>query len=251
MKQFVLVFIILLISAASFQPSAYAYSYGDPSEEKVAEAYKEMVVKLNDSPPDFEEADKIFGTVKEEIEMHMGSDAVQSVQSELSEEDKQGVIENMQKVLVLNISRRLENVSNNFEDYDTSKKLLAKANATYRALSPIVEEQDSNLDGEIKEAFESSLEALGNPGLFGVGEQKPDKEKFETNKEFILSSLQEQFQMKSLEVGHFSESASEGENAGQTEDWTDLSQYKNWIPILVLIVAIAGVLVYVMKKRKK
>ncbi len=49
-------------------------------------------------------------------------------------------------MLVLNVARRLANVEKNFDNYDTSKRLLAKAFATYKALSPIVQQNDAELD---------------------------------------------------------------------------------------------------------
>ena len=45
----------------------------------------------------------------------------------------------MDELLVLNIARRLESVEQNFSEFDTSKRLLAKGYATYEALSPKIE----------------------------------------------------------------------------------------------------------------
>ncbi|MFP3441503.1 hypothetical protein R0K18_27620, partial [Pantoea sp. SIMBA_133] len=92
--------------------------------EKVAEAYSEMSAKLNESPPNFNQANEIFSSVKEEIQLHMGDDAVQAVQIELDNENEEAVMTNMQQILVLNISRRLENVEKDFEEYDTTRKLV-------------------------------------------------------------------------------------------------------------------------------
>ncbi|MEQ6377632.1 hypothetical protein RZN22_17685 [Bacillaceae bacterium S4-13-58] len=230
----------------------FAYSYGDPNEEAVAEVYKKMVTYLNEDPPNFQSATEIFNTVKEELDMHMGTEPAETVLTHLNNKDKDLVIQDMQKVLVLNIARRLESIDKGFEDFDTSKKLLAKSFATYKALAPVIESQDPEADQQLRDAFDAALESLGNPGLFGVGEKEQDKELFLEKKEVILVELQEQFNMPSIEVGHFNDSNENLEESNvNTNDWIDLSDIKNWIPIIVLVVFILGVVIYVNRKRKQ
>ncbi len=246
-------FILTIICTLGVPNLAHAYSYGDPTEEKVAEAYTEMSAKLNESPPNFDEANQIFASVKDEIQLHMGDDAVQAVQRELDNEDKEAVITNMQQVLVLNIARRLENVEDDFEEYDTTRKLVGKADATYKKLSPIVKENDAELDQTIKSEFETILDSLGNPGLFGVGEKESNEEQFTKSKKVILNGLQQYFDMKSVEIGHFGESATEeeGANGNEKTDWTDLGQLSNWLPIIILVGVIIAVVIYATRKRRR
>jgi septum formation inhibitor MinC len=252
MKRLFLFFsLILIFILNNTSLTAFAYSYGDPNEEKVAEVYKQMKEKLNQEPPNFAEAKAIFETVKEEIDMHMGSEPSEAVLKALEEKEKETVIEDMEKILVLNIARRLENIEKNFNEYDTSKRLLAKAFATYEALSPVVQAADATLDKQMKDEFDRALQSLGNPGLFGVGKKESNIDEFKKSKETILTSLQKQFELKSLEVGHFTESATEKEEAVEKKEWTDLSKMKNWIPIIVLGVVILGVVVYTIAKKKK
>ena len=239
--------LILILINGNPQP-ANAYSYGDPNEEKVAEVYKEMQLKLDENPPNFSAAKSLFETVKEETDMHMGSEPGEIIMKNLNDENKEATIENMEKLLILNIARRLESIEKNFEEYDTSKKLLAKGFATYQALSPKVEANNAELDKEMKADFDAALEALGNPGLFGVGKKPSDIEAFKSSKEKILNALQKEFNLASLEVGHFAETVEE-QGTGK-KDWTDLSNIRNWIP-LILIVAIIGAAVFVgIRKRR-
>lgn len=241
--------VIMVISSLAMPQLAKAYSYGDPTEEKVAEAYAEMSAKLSESPPDYDQAEKIFATVEDEIKLHMGEDAVSAVKSELENENKDAILTNMQQVLVLNIARRLENVEGKFEEYETTRKLVGKADATYKKLSPIVEKNDPELDSTIKQEFETMLDSLGNPGLFGVGEKESDKEQFKKSKETVINGLKDQFDMKSVEIGHFGESATE-DTTGTGNEWTDLGQLSNWIPLVLIVLVVAGVVFYSMKKRR-
>lgn len=239
--------LIFIINTNTLQ--VFAYSYGDPSEEKVAEAYKEMVTKLNSSPPKFDEAKAVFGTVKEELDQHMGTEPSEAVLKDLENKDGKAVIRDMEKILVLNIARRLESIEKNFKEYDTSKRLMAKAFATYEALSPVVQGQNKELDDQIKAEFDKALQSLGNPGLFGVGNRVEDIEAFKESKDAILTSLQKEFKLKSLEVGHFSE-GEVLENTGKKE-WTDLSKIKNWIPIIVIAAVMIAIVVYAIVKKRK
>ncbi|OQM45659.1 hypothetical protein B6A27_10730 [Anoxybacillus sp. UARK-01] len=252
MKAMRLFFCLLLIFILNYVPNhVLAYSYGDPNQEKIAEAYKQMAEKLNQEPPNFSEAKTIFETVKEEIEMHMGEEPVETVLADIKKKDKEATIKDMKKVLVLNIARRLENIEENFDQYETSKRLLAKAFATYEALSPAVQSQDAELDQRLRDEFNKALQSLGNPGLFGVGQKQSNVEQFKKSEQTILSSLQKQFALKSLKVGHFSENATEKkETASSQNEWTDLSKVKNWLPLLVLVAAIVAVVIYAVRRKR-
>lgn len=229
--------------------SAGAYTYGDPNEEALAEAYKAMMLELDKDPADYATAKKHFETVKKEVDMHMGPEPGKIILQHLEDEDKEQAIENMDKLLVLNIARRLENIEKNFSEYDTSKKLLAKGRATYEALSAKVESSNPELDQEVKADFDQALKALGNPGLFGVGKQEANIDQFNASKETILTSLQKEFDLKSLEIGHFSESATETDN-GKNE-WTDVSNIRNWIPLLLIVGLLIAVIVVARRRKKK
>ncbi|QHE50930.1 hypothetical protein [Pontibacillus sp. HMF3514] len=252
MKKISLLSIIIILLTFSVQPHVSAYTYGDPSKEKIAQVYEKMLTKLNQSPPNFEEAEALYNTVKEEVDMHMGEEASKLVLNAIENEDKEATIEHMQKLLAFNISRRLNAIEKNFNNYDTSKKLLAKGFATYKTLSPAVSDEYPELDKKIKDHFDLALESLGNPGLFGVGEKESDKEQFLTSKSFILDNLKKPFNIEEYRIGHFTESATEDDSAGQVKNdgYTDFSDLKNWLPLLFLGAIIMVVVLYFLRKRK-
>jgi hypothetical protein len=250
MKKNVIACLLFIFSLSNFITTpASAYSYGNPNEEALAEVYKEMLIKLDKNPPDYSSAKKHFETVKKEIDMHMGPDPAKIIVQNLENKDKEATIDNLNKLLVLNIARRLENIEKNFKDYETSKRLLAKGFATYDALSPIVEAENPESHKEIKGEFDKALKSLGNPGLFGVGQKDPDQKAFTESKDKILLSLQKEFKLKSLEVGHFSESATEPSTT--KKDWTDITNLRNWIPLVLIVGAIVAVVIFTIRKRTK
>ncbi len=241
-------FMLILVLAHSFPLSAKAYTYGDPNEEAVAEVYKKMLIELDKNPPDYATAEKHFNTVKEEIDMHMGPEPSKVILQNLENKDKEQTINNMDQLLVLNIARRLENIDKNFSEYETSKRLLAKGFATYEALSPKVEARNPEMDKQIKSEFDKALNALGNPGLFGVGQKEADQKAFDASKDQIFSLLEKEFNLKSLKVGHFTESSTDA--SSQEKDWTDLSNLRNWLPLVIIVVIIVAIVVFTIRKRK-
>lgn len=251
MKKYFFCLLAMIMVFSQFMSSdALAYSYGDPNEEKVAEVYKAMLLKLDENPPNYVDVKSLYKTIQEEIDMHMGTEPTKIIMENIDKEDKENLIDNMEKLLVLNIVRRMENIEKKFTEYDTSKKLLAKAFATYKALSPKVESKNPELDKELKVAFDDALNSLGNPGLFGVGKKESNLEGFKASKETIFNLLKTEFKMESLEVGHFTGSEEEIEKI-EKKDWTDISNIKNWIPILLIVGLLVAVVLYSMKKRKR
>ncbi|UNP74732.1 hypothetical protein MN033_15760 [Bacillus nitratireducens] len=183
----------------------------------------------------------------------MGKEPSKAMMKDFDKQNKEDIIADMQKILALNINRRLTNVDENFKDYDTSKRLLAKAFATYEALSPVVGERNKEVDATLKDEFNKALESLGNPGLFGVGQKEANQEAFKKSKDVILTNLQKEFKIKDFKVGHFSANVQEDKAASdKTEktEWTDLSSLKNWAPIVVIVLILVGVIVYAVRKRK-
>ena len=180
--------------------------------------------------------------------MHMGPDPSKVILQNLENKDKEQTINNLDQLLVLNIARRLENIDKNFSEYETSKRLLAKGFATYEALSPKVEARNPEVDKEIKSDFDKALNSLGNPGLFGVGQKEADQKAFDASKDQIFSLLQEEFDLKSLKVGHFAESATNA--SSQENNWTDISNLRNWLPLVIIVVIIVAVVIFTIRKRK-
>ncbi|MDP5275343.1 hypothetical protein [Chengkuizengella axinellae] len=248
MKQAILIIVIFFVLLGSYQQVSHAYTYGDPNEELIAEVYKAMDAQLNVDPPNFTEAETIYLTVKEDIELHMGIEPSQAVMDALEAEDSEAVMTALENILVLNIARRLEYIEQGFDDYATTKLLLAKGLATYDALSPIIIENDKQLDDQMRQEFNLALDALGNPGLFGVGEKESDIDAFVNSKEKILNILSEQFQLENVEVGHF---VPEEGQVSQAPKFVDLNNIKNWIPIIIIFIVIILIVVYALKKRNR
>lgn len=190
-------FLLALILLLSLPASAFAYSYGDPNKEEIAEAYKEIAAKLEKSPEDWDGAFQVFAAKKKEIALEFGDQVVNALEAGFAQKQKELVLHNYKAVLVLNVNRRLTNAENQFDDYAKAKLLLAKGRGTFNVLSPYA---DSGTSAKVYGAFDAALAALGNPGLFGVGTVPADKSEFLKQTKAIRSLLAPLYQLKAPSV---------------------------------------------------
>jgi hypothetical protein len=186
--------VLLVLSLLLALPSsAFAYSYGDPNKEEIAETYKEISAKLQQTPEDWNGAYQAFLSRKKEIALEFGNATAQTLEDNFARKQKELVLHNYKAVLVLNIDRRLDNAEKQFEDYAKAKLLLAKARGTLNVLSPYISDSASKT---AYAAFDKALNALGNPGLFGVGAVPSDKSEFLKQTNLIRSTLKPIFPLK-------------------------------------------------------
>ncbi|MET3287706.1 UNVERIFIED_CONTAM: hypothetical protein ABID98_000276 [Brevibacillus sp. OAP136] len=177
-----LIFLLLIVQPVT----AFAYSYGDPNKEEVAETYKEIAAKLEKSPEDWAGALSAYNARKAEIVLEFGQSLSDTIESNLKSKQKDLALHNYRVVLVKNVERRLKSVDEEFNDYAKAKLMLAKGRGTFAVLEPSVGDAGSK---KVYAAFDKALTALGNPGLFGVGVVAPDKQLYQTEKNVVMSTL--------------------------------------------------------------
>lgn len=171
---------------------AMAYSYGDANTEDVAETFKLVEASLSGASPDWKKAEEAYKVRRTEITSHFGNTVGATLDNNFQEKDAKLTVANFKAVLVMNLDRRFKYAIKDVEDYAAAKLLLAKAKATYDTLSPYMKSGST----EINQAFEDALNALGNPGLFGVGKKEAQPEVFEEKVNFIYSKVKPSFPYK-------------------------------------------------------
>lgn len=195
---------LTLVAALVPGPRAAAYSYGNPNQEALADAYTAFAAAVAAEPRDWTEAGRQVTAVAEEVRLHFGPCALQALAQAVGDRDAEQALRRFRELLVLNVARRVEHAASTLgQDYVSAKTLLAKAYATYEALSPLVKAEDAALDARLRQDFDAMLGALGNPGLFGVGKRDPDPEEFARREQAVLAALQARFGPERLDVGHF------------------------------------------------
>jgi hypothetical protein len=154
---------------------AWAYSYGDANTEEVAETFKLVVSSLGKSPADWKTAEAAHEARRAEIASHFGESVAVTLDQNFKSRKAADVIANYKAVLVMNLDRRFDNAVQSIDDYTKAKLLLAKAKATFDTLEPYADAKlSASAISAIKADFDVALEAIGNPGLFGVGKKESD-----------------------------------------------------------------------------
>src|SRR5579862_1317860 len=84
------------------------------------------------------------------------------------------------------IERRINGARDNLNDYQTAKVLVVKAQRFYAAVAADLAPDASKA---LAAALPRALDAIGNPGVFGVGARKPDSAAFTAARADIFKAL--------------------------------------------------------------
>jgi hypothetical protein len=180
---------VILLALYVMPASIQAYSYGDANTEDVAETFKLVEVSLAGGENGWATAEEAYKVRRSEIASHFGEEVAVTLDNNFKAKDSKLVVSNFKAVLVMNLDRRFKYASDAVEDYASAKLLVAKAKATFDTLAPYTGGNTS----EINKAFEDALEALGNPGLFGVGKKAVQPELFKEKINFIYNKVKPLF----------------------------------------------------------
>jgi hypothetical protein len=188
-KSFLLLIALLLMIAPG---SAWAYSYGDPNQEDVAETFKLVVSSIGAG--DWGAAKAAYEARRSEIASHFGEAVAVTLDQNFGAEDRALVEANFKAVLIMNLDRRFDYAQKEIGDYAQAKLLLAKAKATFETLKPYMDGKlSSAVVTELEGHFETALQAIGNPGLFGVGKEESDPEKLKTSVTAVYAAVKPLF----------------------------------------------------------
>jgi hypothetical protein len=184
---------VLLLLLLAFPNGALAYSYGDPNKDEVAETYKEIAGHLSGDKPDWKAAQAAYGVRRSEIASHFGEPIAVTLDQNFKVQNKDLLLANYKALLVMNLDRRFDYAKKDIQDYTKAKLLLAKAKGTFEVMRPYVEQKKPDAVQPILTAFEKALEAIGNPGLFGVGEKPVQPEEFYKQVDYIYATVKPLF----------------------------------------------------------
>lgn len=194
MKAVRLVLMYTVLFLLLFPTSAGAYSYGDPNKEDIAEALLVIQSKLDAPTADWDGAYQQYLAHKKVLNLEFGDNVTGLLDANFAAKDKKLLYANYQAMLVLNLKRRFDYADKNIQDYAQSKLLLAKAKGTFDVLMPYV--KDKSTVDKVEASFQSALEALGNPGLFGVGKKESQPDVFRAETTAIYNTVRPLFPLQ-------------------------------------------------------
>jgi hypothetical protein len=203
MLRFPIYAIILLFLLLQIPSTVSAYTYGDPNQEEVAITFRDIAVKLGQQNPDWTAALELYKVRRSELESHFGANVASELDANFNAKDAKQVLNNFKGVLVMNLERRFTYSYQGIKDYAATKLLLAKAKGTYDILQPYVQEKlKPEEEAQVTKAFEKALDALGNPGVFGVGEKAAHPEEFKKQTDYIMSAIAPLFPFQGKAAGN-------------------------------------------------
>lgn len=186
--------LVMVVMLAAIPMQAHAYSYGDPNLEDVAETFKSVVSALTKATPDWTLAESVYNERRSEIASHFGASIATTLDANFKSKNKDLVISNFKGVLLKNLERRFTYAKQEVNNYTEAKLLLAKAKATYETLSPYI--SDTKKVSAAMTSFDLALDALGNPGLFGVGKKEQQPDVFKKQLDLIYNGVKSLFSFK-------------------------------------------------------
>ncbi|MDC3413206.1 hypothetical protein [Terrihalobacillus insolitus] len=247
MKKYFQIMLIAVSLIAVTQKTAFAYTYGNPGEEKMAETYKQLESYLESD--DWEMAKEAVASQQEEFDLYF-QESLQLIEQGFEKKDKDLIQSAYQTAMVQNIERRLQFAEDQFDDYGQAKLLLAKARGTFNVLEPIAAEKESQeFVDEIYSSFDKALEALGNPGLFGVGKAESNLEAFQTEKKYIENELKPLFPMPGEKSNKEQKDFTEELNFMQGEQGNQMFWFVFALGLTAILIVL--VILNIRKKRNK
>lgn len=249
MKKIIIYTINLILLLTFLLPNhAFAYSYGDPGEEKIAEGYKQLKEYVNNDQ--WDKAEGLIANFEEDFKLYF-SQAHPYITQALENKDKELLLRSYRVALRLNIERRLHFAQKQFEEYGQAKLLLAKARGTFNVLEPYLEEEKGEETVQkVYGAFDTALESLGNPGLFGIGNKDSDEELFKKQVTYINETMKDVFQLPESKEGDSPELSEENLDFFDNLDGESSPIWK-WISLGLVGLFILLIVFQRMRKRNK
>lgn len=182
LKKAVLFLLVTLCST-----NLMAYSYAAAGKEKTID-YREAILKYvnnNDyinAKKEFEKAAKNYAYLSGIHDTNL----LPSLGKAIDEKKPQEINRWLNISIAAEINRRLDGGLVNIKTYNVSKVMLAKASKFYKLLEPALNKEQKD---KLSLAIKNCIQAIGNPGLFGVGAKPANEVVFKQNQQTALEVL--------------------------------------------------------------
>ncbi|AGH81952.1 hypothetical protein PCNPT3_10070 [Psychromonas sp. CNPT3] len=167
---------------------AQAYSYAAAGKEPLIDGREIILSALNAN--DFNAAAQGAAGLKKEFAYLLKEhniDLFTPMQEALASKDASAIKVVLDKALEEEIVRRLEGAQNNLGDYQVAKVLVVKSKLFLDLLLP---NYDEKTRAQANLAIQGVLTAIGNPGVFGVGQAPADENAFKVQRDLLMKTIQ-------------------------------------------------------------
>ena len=166
---------------------AQAYSYAAAGAEPLLDGREALFSAV--SAGDWEAAQKAVDQLKPELDYldtHEQPGIKKAFADAIAAKDPAKVKASFVLAASAEIERRVNGARDNLKDYQTAKVLIVKSQRFYTAIAGDLPPDVSKI---VSTNLQKALDAVGNPGVFGVGAKKADPAAFAQARAAVLKAL--------------------------------------------------------------
>lgn len=177
--------LLLTLSGLTLSEQAQAYSYAAAGKEPLIDAREALLGAATDG----KDASATLSEIADELtylEQHHKVELQAPLAAAIKAQDAAATAALLNRAYKAEIERRLEGASQNLGDYQTAKVLVIKSKRFLDLILPSLSEGDRKA---AEQALAKVLDAIGNPGVFGVGTKPADAAAFSDAEKALMAVL--------------------------------------------------------------
>jgi hypothetical protein len=176
MSRFLCQLAFVIVVAVGLPLQANAYSYAAAGKEPLIVGREPLLSAV--AKGDWQGAAKAYQAMKPDLaylDQNEDNGIVSTFDAALAARDADAVRHALMRAYADEIERRLAGARDNIEDYQTAKILVVKAQQFYEAMAGDLKPETRTT---VEDGLKRALDAIGNPGIFGVGRKAADPQAF-------------------------------------------------------------------------
>lgn len=177
--------LLLTLSGLTLSEQAQAYSYAAAGKEPLIDAREALLGAATDG----KDASATLSEIADELtylEQHHKVELQAPLAAAIKAKDAAATSALLNRAYKAEIERRLEGASQNLGDYQTAKVLVVKSKRFLDLILPSLSEGDRKA---AEQGLAKVLDAIGNPGVFGVGAKPADATAFGEAEKALMAVL--------------------------------------------------------------
>lgn len=164
---------------------AQAYSYAAAGKEPLIDAREQLLTAASEGQ-DASETLKGLADELGYLEQHHKVELQAPLAAAIKAKDAAATAALLNRAYKAEIERRLDGAKQNLGDYQTAKVLVVKSKRFLDVILPSLSEGDRQAADQ---ALAKVLDAIGNPGVFGVGAKPADAKAFAEAEKALMAVL--------------------------------------------------------------
>jgi len=179
--------LVLILTTSLMANNALAYSYAAAGKEPVIEGREKLLTALNNQ--DYTAVQAAYDSMQDEF-VYFNTDhnlnVDEQMQAAITAKDEAKILATMVTTMKAEVMRRLDGAEENIGDYQVAKVLVVKSKIFIDLLASDLTADDR---ATADKAIRGALTAIGNPGVFGVGQKPADKAQFSKFRKQLATAL--------------------------------------------------------------